>query len=559
MLRRLTIADFGLIAQADVTLADGLTIFSGETGSGKTMLLGALQFVLGGRADVSLVRSGGARARVALTVDPPPHIREWLASEGFPIDPAEDALLERELSAAGKSSARLNGRAATAATLREIADRVSEVVGQHAHQRLLSADFQLEALDRFGGAELLAQRGAVNDLFDRRATLAAEGARLREHLQRSNDDRALARFAVDEIAAAGLVAGEDVMLRARRAVLANTEKTSAALRAAYEALRGDDDPLGVAASALGPVARYNLRLAGLAETARALQSEVSDLAAAVAAEIDGAEFDPTEFDALTERLDALERLKKKYGGSMDAVFAARDRFEAMLEGDEARGERIAGLERDLAALDGELDRAGAQLSELRAAAAARVESAVRCELRELAMPNAEFSAALERTGAIGRDGFERCTFLLAANAGEERRPLARVASGGELSRVLLALVVTLAATEHARAFLFDEVDAGIGGATARAVGVRLHRLARRSQVICVTHLAQIASWADDHWTLRKRERGGATTIAVDHLPGGDERTAEVARMLSGESRGISAEHAQTLLREASAAKRGAAF
>ena len=305
--------------------------------------------------------------------------------------------------------------------------------------------------------------------------------------------------------------------------------------------------MGDAAHGLGGIARFGAAFAALAVSAGALQADAQNLAAGIARARDDVDLDPAELESVTERLDAIESLKKKYGASIAAVLAARDRFAATLENDAGRDERLATLEVELGALDTAIAADAAELHAQRVAAVPACEERVAAELRELAMPAARFTVALEALGEIAAHGGDRVEFRFSANPGEPERPLARIASGGERSRVLLALVVVLADRRDARTFVFDEIDAGIGGATAVAVGARLRRLAAVAQVICVTHLAQIASWADTHYVLRKYDDGGETTIEVGSLQADDDRLAEIARMLSGDTKRISLEHAATLV------------
>ena len=367
-----------------------------------------------------------------------------------------------------------------------------------------------------------------------------------------------ARFALAEIDAVAPLAGEDDALRDRRDYLANVGRIAEALGNAYEALSLAEgsavEAIGAASAALGPVARYDAALEAIAASLGALQSDASDIANALARERERADFDPLELEVATERLDRLERLKKKYGATLADVLVAREGFSERVERDATRDERDA---RALAERDGartELARAAVALSAIRERAARALETRIAGELATLAMPNARFAVRLEALAEIGRNGAERAEFALAANAGDPPRPLARAASGGELSRVLLALVVVLADRRERTALVFDEIDAGIGGATAAAVGERLGSLARRSQVVCVTHLAQLASWADRHVLLRKRERRDATRIDVVRLDGAREILEEIARMLSGTTAAVALEHAQALVAGARTAK-----
>jgi len=554
---RLELEDFALIARASAEFADGFTVFTGETGSGKTMLLGALAFVLGERAPADVVRAGAARARVALEVDVDAALRARLRDAGLD-DGGESAIFLREMLAGGKSTARVNGTLVTAAQLRDLGEELLERVGQHEHQRLLSRAYQLDVLDAFAGDEALELRTDLARAYEGAGVLERSLHELADDGGRALAELEFARFAAGEIDDVEPLEGEDETLRERRDYLANVEKIGAALGRAHEALAGGEgsalEALGAVAAGLAEIARYAPDLSTLAASAGALQSDASDAAVAIARELDRAEFDPQELEAVTARLDRIERLKKKYGGTIAAVVAARNRFAETIAHVATRDERQAELEASLVAARAAVERHATELSERRVRAARVLEQAVAAELAGLAMPAARFAVALEPLPQIGPSGAETAQFALSANPGEPLRPLARAASGGELSRVLLAVVVVLADRRERTALVFDEIDAGIGGAAAGAVGVRIAMLAARSQVLCVTHLAQIASWADRHYALRKHEREAATTIEVVAL---DERGAaleEIARMLSGTSKGVALEHAETLVREARSRK-----
>jgi DNA repair protein RecN (Recombination protein N) len=545
---RLTVDDFALIAHAELGFAPGLTIVTGETGSGKTMLLGALDFALGARNGAEVVRTGAARARATLEVAVDDALRATLDDAGFALDDGEEtAIFFREMTAAGRSQARVNGVPATVGQVRALATAFVEFVGQHEAQRLLAAAYQRDVLDRFGGAPLLAARGDVAELVARRDALDAEIAERERGDARAEAE--FARFARDEIAALAPEAGEDDRIRERRDYLANVERIAAALRAAQTALDDDGgavDAIGGAARALAGVERYDAELGALARSLASLQEEAADAAVRVSRALDATEFDPSELDAATERLAALDRLKRKYGGSLEAVLQAKMRYDDLADADAQSDERLLAAQRERAHVDDALARAAASLSALRTAAGDALAQAVDAELGALAMPAARFGVRFEPLDAIGAGGAERCEFTLAPNPGESARALARSASGGELSRVLLALVVA-ADRRAGAAFVFDEIDAGIGGATAVAVGARLGRLARETQAVCVTHLAQIASWADAHYALRKREAGGGVTIALEPLEEEPSRLHEIARMLSGDARDVSLDHAATLV------------
>jgi DNA repair protein RecN (Recombination protein N) len=547
-LLRLTIDNVGLIAHAQVEFGESFTAFTGETGSGKTMLLGALDAVLGGRVERELIR--GERLRVALEVAADDGLRAQLATMGIELAPDDDIVIVREVTAAGRSQARINGVAVSASQLRALGDGLVDAVGQGEAHRLLEPAFARDLLDRFAGEVALAARERLRARYDERKMLRAERDALRDGGERALAEREFARFARGEIEAAALEDGEDERLRERREILSNAERIANALtsaRAALEDERGAVDALGDAMQGLTAIARFGTPFAALAESAGALQADAGTLAAEIARALDDVELDPNELESVSARLDAIETLKKKYGASIGAILAARDRFVATLEADVGRDERLSTLERDLAALDDAIAADAATLRTERSAAIPACERQVADELHALAMPAARFSVALEPLDEIAAHGGDRIEFRFSANPGEPERALARIASGGERSRVLLALVVVLSDRRDARAFVFDEIDAGIGGATAVAVGARLQRLAAVAQVVCVTHLAQIASWAGTHYVLRKYDDGGETTIEVVALHADDDRLAEIARMLSGDTKRISLEHAATLV------------
>lgn len=553
MVRRLAIENYGLIERAEIAFAEGATIFTGETGSGKTMILGALAFALGSRASADVVRRGAAKAVVTLAFDPDEAFAAFLAEAGFEIDPGEEATIVREMSDAGKSSVRVNGRAATASYVRDIASRLAEIVGQHEAQRLLVPAFHLLLLDRFGGSDAALAREAVAAAHALVVECARDLRELETNERKAEERYADARFALDEIEDAAPERGEDERLTERRRYLDNVERIAASLRAAHEVLAGDDgsasSAFGVASAALDGIADIGEGLSEMATQARALQSEATELAVRIARELDSSEFDAGELETINGRLDVLDRLKRKYGATLERVLAHAEEARGIVAAHESRDERYAGLREALVRAQAKLGAEAAKLTAIRKKAAQRLARGVVAELKDLALPSAQFDCAFTALDAIGAEGAESVEFVFAANAGEPARPLARVASGGELSRVLLALVVVLASARERNALIFDEIDAGIGGATATAVGVRLGKLARDGQVVCVTHLAQLATWADRHYLLEKQEAKGNTTIAVREIMGDEKRAAELARMLSGESHEVALEHARTLLRQ----------
>ncbi len=552
MLRQLQIEGYGLIDRADVEFAEGATIFTGETGSGKTMLIGALDFALGARAGPDVVAKGAHKSLVTLAFDPDDALRARLAADGFELDRGEEAAISREMSDSGRSTLRINGRAATAGYVRDIRDAIAEIVGQHEAQRLLSAAYHLELLDRFAGEAALRLRDAVAAAHARAQELAEALAALTQDERRARERYDDACFTAREVEETRLEPGEIERLSERRAYLDNVERIAVALHAAREALAPEDggatSALGAAAAALSSVGKFETTLRATAERASTLQADAVELAADVARELEAAEYDPAELDAINSRLDRIDRLTRKYGSTIDDVMAAARRAREIVDEYEGRDRRAAQLQADAAAAMRELRDAATSLRALRARAADALRKQVVAQFAEIALASGRFEVALEPLERIGARGSERAEFHFAANAGEPARPLARVVSGGELSRVLLALVVVLAgARDTHSALVFDEIDAGIGGATASAVGASIGELAQRGQIVCVTHLAQLATWADRHYVLDKVERKRETTIVVRPITGAGERETEIARMLSGESHDVALRHARALL------------
>lgn len=554
MLRRLQIENYGLIARADVQFAPGITVFSGETGSGKTMLVGALGFALGARAGPDVIASGARRAVATLTFDPDDGLLERLRLDGYELDDGETAAIVREINDAGRSTARLNGRPATAAYLRDVGDAIAEIIGQHEAHRLLAPAYHRELLDRFAGEPALAIRARLTASHARAKSAAQALDELTENERRARERYDDACVAVSEIEAARLQPGEDERLNERRRFLENAERIASSLSAAHQALANDErgavESLGAAAAPLVAVSQFDATLRALAERAALLQSDSMELAAAISRALEGADFDPAELDAINARLEAIDRLKRRYGTEVAAIQAYADEARRIVDQYEDRDRAVALHRAELAGAQRDVENAANELTAIRKRAGAELAARVQSQFDDVALTGGRFDVAFEQLSSIGINGAEDVEFLFSANAGEPARPLTRVASGGELSRVLLALVVALAQTRGAQgALVFDEIDSGIGGATATAVGARIGELSRSDQIVCVTHLAQLARWADEHYVLEKIEKRGGAAIVVRRIADKKEREAEIARMLSGESHDAALRHARTLLRK----------
>ena len=529
MLSELHIENLGVIESLDLVLGHGLTALTGETGAGKTMLVEAIELLVGGRADTSIVRHGANEARV----------------EGrFVGDDGEEHILGRVIPSNGRSRAYIDGRPSTVATLASTAERMVDLHGQHAHQSLLSVATQRAALDRYGQIDLGPLREVRARLTEIDAALAALGGD--ERLRAREID--LLRFQVDELDTAGITdADEDRDLDAEETVLSDASAHRDAGRVAHEALSGDAGARAAVGSALAAI-DGRIPFAEFATRLNDVLSELDDLAAIVRDTADDIDESPERLDVVRERRQLLADLRRKYGDDLAAVMAYHSETEDRLRELEAYDERAAALdvERENALAD---ERAvAATVGDARRAAAVPLAADVEQRLRELAMPHA--SVAIEVGEHANDHPGDRVRFLLAANPGSSLLPLNRVASGGELARSMLALRLVLADADGAGSstgtLVFDEVDAGIGGEAAQAVGDALAGLARHHQVLVVTHLAQVAAAADAQVHVSKTVRNGATFAAVQPLDG-DERAQEIARMLSGSPSEKSLAHARELL------------
>lgn len=556
MLRELRIENLLLIERAELRLGDGLNAITGETGAGKTVLAHSLDLLMGGKARPQIVRPGADEAWVEGVFDLPPGLLEEpeLAELAARLpEGAGEIVLGRRVSAAGRTGAFLAGRAASAAELRLLGGRLLAFYGQHEHRKLTIASAQMDVLDGFAGAEHLALRERYREAHRECARLAAELAELRERDGSRERDLDLLRFELAEIEEVAPDPAEEADLGAERERLRHAEGLREAALGALAGAVGEDDG-GGAASALAEaeallrgVDGVDAELDGLAERLAAAAVELGDLAGELRRYAERIEADPERLAGVEERLEAIERLKRKHGGSVESVLthAEHCRVEVeRLEGAESRAEEAVAA---LAAAEERRAELGTRLSEGRRAAAGPLSERVAAELAQLAMPGADLEVVLdEHPDGFGAGGRETVELRLAPNPGIEAAPLRDAASGGELSRVMLALS-GLGAAGAGTTLVFDEIDAGVGGETARVVGERLRALGEGRQVLCITHLPQVASLAPTHFRLEKDLDGEAASATVKRLEG-DEVVAEIRRMLGGDSGGEAAErHARELL------------
>jgi len=551
MLRELRIRNFAVVENLTVPFAPGFNVLTGETGAGKSILVDAILLLRGARAQTDVIRADAETAMVEAVFEVSDGAVATLDEAGLPLEDGE-VVIRRELSRSGRHRAFVNDAAVTVGLLERLGDALVQVHGQHEHQRLLEPTRQLDVLDRFADAEPLRERFAA--LFAKHAEARAELERRRGAARDRAQRQDLLRFQVSELDAARVRVGEDDELRTERRRLQHAERFAAGLQEVASLLHADAASatarLARAGRVLSDLGRLDPAFAAPAETLDAARAHVEDTLAAVRGLRDTIVFEPGRLEGIDERLDALTRLKRKYGDSEEALLRFRADAAAELDRLERHEELLAEDERRLAELEPEMVSAARALGAARREAAAKLGPRVQRELRQLGMDRAAFEVATIdlAAGDWGLRGAERVEFRFTANPDEPNRPLARIASGGELARTMLALQVVLSGDDDAPTMVFDEVDAGIGGRAASVVGDKLAALGGSRQVLCVTHLAPIAALADQHVRVAKSVRGGRTR-ATTAVIAGDERAAEIARMLGGDASGAAAlDHARALLR-----------
>ncbi len=539
MLVELIVENYAVVEQARIRFQQGLNVLTGETGSGKSIVVDALSLLLGARASSEMIRTGEPKARVSATFDLErgPDLQTLLAEAGIEHDAEEELIVEREIAANGKSRAFVANRPVTTAFLKQLAPALGDIHGQNEQQLLFTAQAQRNLLDEYAGTDELRQR--VGSVFQEWRDTTEKLEELNRNEQEKLRMLDLWTFQRSEIEAAQPRSGEDAGLEAERRVLQNMtrlqENANVAFQALYEAPDSVSTQLRQTLKRVDEVMRID---ASVAETSSALKQAavlVDEAAYALRDYLGRLEGDPGHLEEVESRLAALERVKRKYGGSIEQVLAFLEDVKRRIDEVENASEHKDALERQRTELAQTYEQLADELSAKRSAAAERLSKQVESELKSLAMSGTQFQVSGKR-GAWTALGVDEIAFLVSPNRGEELKPLEKIASGGELSRIALALKTAAGdADRHAGTptLVFDEVDAGVGGAAAAAVGKRLKALARSNQVICVTHLAQIAGFADHHYAVSKREKKGRMSTVVEELAG-DERAREIGRMLSGE-------------------------
>ncbi len=556
MLVELTVENFAVVERLRLRLHPGFNALTGETGSGKSLVVDALSLLFGGRASAEMIRTGAPRAFVSglFALPSDPRLQALLTAAGLEPEDGE-LLIERELLPGGKSRAFAASRPVTVALLREIAPFLGDIHGQHDQQKLFSSDAQRELLDEAWRSAPALERTAQAHAHWHEALRALADLQRAEQEQLRLAD--LWRLQCSEIEPLELQPGEDTELENQRRVLKNVTRLAENVTAAYNSLSEDQHSaaaqLSVALRRLEEIAPIDDQLGVLVDSLTPARIAVQDAAHELRHYLGALEADPARLEEVEARLARIEKLKRKYGNSIPDILAFAAEARARLDAVSSAGERRAALERQAAEFESAFLQEAKNVTMMREKAAKTLHRQLENELSALAMKGARFRV-LREPAPPAPHGVDSITFLLSANSGEEPKPLDKIASGGELSRIALGLKTCLqqdTANSAGRTLVFDEVDAGVGGAAGEAVGRRLQALAAAgNQVLCVTHLAQIAGLADHHFSVSKRDTRGRTTVEVDELAA-DARVSEIARMLSGEQISVEArKHAEKILKEA---------
>jgi DNA repair protein RecN (Recombination protein N) len=546
MLVHLVITDFAIIKHLDLSLRAGLNILSGETGAGKSIIINAINLILGGRSTADLIRTGCTEAVVeGLFVLPQaPGLVDLLEEAGISFD--GELLIKRSISREGRNRVFINGSLATLQTLSRLGPRLLSISGQYAHQLLLRPENHLYLLDEFSG--LSAERVALGMLFDRHHALKGEISSLEAEIRSQKEREELSRFQIREIEMAGPVPGEDDLLEEEMRRLQHAEELLEIAATGYQILYEDQNSalssVAVCVKTLEKGSRIAPELASVKASLSDIEAQIEDLSFALRDFRESVQVDPQRLNQVVERLDLLKKLKRKYGATIEDILRFKETLASTMFDLEGKVQDLGRLNHELAEMASELLEKAETLSQNRRNGAEDFRRAVEMELRQLHMKDTRFSVAFkghrEEEGLpveaivedMRPDGLDHVEFMISPNPGEELKPLSKIASGGELSRIMLAVRTILSRSASVETVIFDEVDAGISGATAEVVGEKIAALALYHQIVCITHLPQIASQGTTHFVVKKEVMEGRTEAAITELSP-EARTREIARLLGG--------------------------
>ncbi len=572
MLQEINIANFALIDRLNIKFNPGLNILTGETGAGKSIIVDAVNLVLGERASKEHIRTGAEETilEASFSISGDEITLRLLRELGLDNREEENTLiLSREIARSGRSSCRINGRLTTLSILKTVGQRLVDIHGQHEHQSLLKTEMQLDLLDSFAGERAISLRSQVREMYLELRRLKQQLSSLRKDARERARQEDLLRFQLEEINEAKLKPNEEEELGQEREILANAEKLYTFSSKSYDLLGGEIeeritilDSLGEVASDLEEMAEIDNRLGSLLETLNSAIYSLEDIARGLRDYRDKIEFNPGRLNEIGERLHLINNLKRKYGNNIKEILEYRDKVAKELDALTHNEELIVQTEKQIQGLQSKLGDLCWKLYEERKRAAVQLEGDIQRELADLGMDRVAFQVSFKHTEdergipifdkryKVEEMGIDEVEFLLSPNPGEEMKPLAKIASGGEMSRIMLALKSILAQVDQIPTLIFDEIDAGIGGTAAGIVADKLKHISQMRQIICVSHLPQIASRADSHYLIWKETKEGRTRTMLRHLPW-EERVEEIARMLGGVPPSeITRQHAEEILSRA---------
>lgn len=558
MLSKLSIKNVALIERADIQFGEGLNVLSGETGAGKSVILDSVNFVLGAKADRSMIRYGESECMVKAEFLLPETSKAIAILRDMDIDTDGEIIISRRLTETGKSSIKINGNAVTAAMLRSVTDSLVDVHGQSEHFFLLKESNQLKTLDSVIGAELLPLKGELSDLLKEKKEVIARIALLGGDEMERGRRLDILKFQIEEIEAADLKKGEEEELVVKRNKINNLEKIISAIREGIQALSGEGgvlDGLRVTERALSSISRLDVEYERLSEKLEGVASDADDIAETLSDMADGLFFDECEAEETEARLDLIHGLKRKYGADISEIQGYLEKIKAEYELLSDCEGQYAVLTSEKTKIEKKIYAICQKITKLRKTQGAAFCKRVTDELKTLNISSAQFEIAFKEYEEVDVDrananGLDEVSFMFSANAGEPMKSLSKIISGGEMSRFMLAIKTQLSDVNEISTYIFDEIDAGISGKTAKVVGEKLARIAKNTQIIAVSHLAQIAVMSDDEFLIEKQEEDGKTLTKVHSL---DERekTQEIVRLLGGSEKDeFALKHAKELLKQA---------
>jgi DNA repair protein RecN (Recombination protein N) len=546
MLNQLVISDFAIINHLEISFRQGLNIISGETGAGKSIIINAVNLILGGRASADLIRSGAKEARVEALFNMPDGspVSEYISEMDIPFN--GELLIKRIVSREGRNRIMINGSIATLQTLSAIGMMMISISGQHENQLLLKQENHLYLLDDFGS--LAAERAGVAESFNRHEALKDSVGRIEREIRESRERQDLAVFQMNEISSAKIKDGEDTPLEDEKKRLRYAEQLKEIISGSYQAIyEKEDSVLSAIHSCIKGIekgAAMDRRLEAIGRSLSSLRAELEEIALQIRGLQDSVMISPSRLEEVEERLQILNNLKRKYGPSLEDVLSFKERISGMIDNLDRKEKELEGIKKELNTQKPDLVSRANALSIKRKGLAKKLERSIEAELARLEMRGTRFEVRFieEDLGnkddpdilikSIRSDGYDRLEFMLSPNIGEDLKPLSKIASGGELSRIMLALKSILAKKASVETIIFDEVDSGIGGATAEVIGEKLQSLAEYHQILCITHLPQIASKGDTHFLVSKTVRKNRSQTAISALSR-EERVNEIARLLGG--------------------------